>query len=207
MRFAAMRMEENAPITESSPAPQASTGVAQRYYTLGLKKMRDMESRNIPSGVVELSGPSGSLGTWLVSPFLKEQTIEYGGTKWRLALRVERAYYPFSIKLLKTTHEVYPGTDTPKDFRSRLLIDHPAKNEQREAEVFMNAPLRYEGLTFFQYQMGKDELDSSRGTSALQVVKNPSWFSPYFGCALVGYGMLRHFLLHLTRFISKRKTS
>ena len=207
MRFAAMRVEEDAPITESSPAPQASTDVAKRYHTLGVKKLRDMESRNVPAAVVELSGSSGSLGTWLVSPLLKEQTIDYGGAKWRLVLRFERSYLPYSIKLLKTTHEVYAGTDTPKDFRSRLLIDHPAKNEQREAEVFMNAPLRYEGLTFFQYQMGKDELDSSRGTSALQVVKNPSWFSPYFGCALVGYGMLRHFLLHLTRFIRKRKTS
>ena len=207
MRFAAMRVEEDAPITDASPAPQASTEVAKRYYTMGLKKMRDMESRNVPAAVVELSGASGSLGTWLLSPLLNEQTIEYGGTKWRLVLRFERAYNPYSIKLLKTTHEVYAGTDTPKDFRSRLLIDHPAKNEQREAEVFMNAPLRYEGLTYFQYQMGRDELDTSRGTSALQVVKNPSWFSPYFGCALVGYGMLRHFLLHLTRFIRKRKTS
>ena len=56
------------------------------------------------------------------------------------------------MKLLKTTHEVYAGTDIPKDFRSRLLIDNPAKGEQRETEIFMNAPLRYEGLTFFQYQ-------------------------------------------------------
>lgn len=204
MGVAAELVKRGQSVDATTLPPQASTPVAQSYRTVARKVMRDMESRNIPSAVVELIDTSGSLGTWIVSPHLKEQTVDYGGKKWRLALRIERTYYPFSVKLLKTTHEVYPGTDIPKDFRSRLLINHPAKGEQRETEVFMNAPLRYEGLTFFQYQMGKDELDRNRGTSSLQVVKNPGWFSPYFGCALVGYGMLRHFLLHLFRFIRKR---
>jgi hypothetical protein len=206
-RYAAEHIERDPESKEAPPAPQASSEVAQRYRVVPLKVGRDMESRNIPGGVVELTGTAGSIGTWIVSPHLREQTIDYGGTKWRLALRIERTYYPFSVTLLQTTNEVYPGTEIPKDFRSRLRLDYPAKKEQRETEVFMNAPLRYEGLTFFQYQMGKDELDRSRGTSSLQVVKNPSWFSPYFGCVLVGYGMLRHFLLHLLRFIRKRSHS
>jgi hypothetical protein len=205
-RYAVDHIERDPESKETAPEPQASTDVAKRYRTVSMKVARDMESRNIPSGVVELIATSGSLGTWLVSPHLREQTIGYGDSKWRVALRIERTYYPFSVTLLKTTHEVYPGTEIPKDFRSRLLLDYPEKKESRETEVFMNAPLRYEGLTFFQYQMGKDELDRSRGTSSLQVVKNPSWFSPYFGCALVGYGMLRHFLLYLFRFIRKRTT-
>lgn len=207
MHFAADHVERGESLSEKVFVPQATTEVAKRYRTVERKLMRDMESRNIPSAVVELKGTSGSLGTWLVSPHLKEQTIEYGGSEWRLALRIERTYYPFSMTLLKTTHEVYPGTDTPKDFRSRVLIENPVTSEKRETEIFMNAPLRYEGLTFFQYQMGKDEVDRSRGTSSLQVVKNPGWFSPYYGCALVGYGMLRHFLLHLFRFIRKRTQS
>ncbi len=208
MRFAAQRVEAEQPITDSSPARLASSDVAKRYYTQPLKVQRDMDSRNIPSAVVELVGPGGSIGTWLVSPHLKPQTVRYGGKEYRLSLRFERHYYPFSVTLLKTTHDVYAGTDTPKDFRSRIRVVHPEKNEDRETEIYMNAPLRYEGLAFFQHQMSsRAEIANARGSSQFQVVRNPSWFPPYFGCALVGYGMTRHFLLHLLRFIRKRQTS
>lgn len=205
MIVAAIQLEKNQPVTETSPPPQASTPVAQRYMVAPLPEARDMESRNIPSAIVEITGPSGSLGTWIVSPHLKEQTFEYDGRSWRVALRIKRTYHPFSMTLLKTTHEVYPGTDIPKDFRSRVRINNPQTGESREAEIYMNAPLRYAGLTFYQYQMGRDELDQSRGTSALQVVRNPGWFSPYFGCALVSYGMARHFLIYLLRFTRGRR--
>jgi hypothetical protein len=208
MRFAAQRVEADQPITDSSPARLASSSVGQRYYTQALKIQREMDSRNIPSAVVELIGPGGSIGTWLVSPHLKPQTIRHAGKEYRLSLRFERHYHPFSVTLLKTTHDVYAGTDTPKDFRSRVRVVHPEKNEDRETEIYMNAPLRYEGLTFFQHQMSsRAEIANAQGFSQLQVVRNPSWFSPYFGCALVGYGMTRHFLLHLLRFIRKRQTS
>lgn len=208
MRFAALRVEEDHPITEASPGRQASTPVAQRYYTRELPILRDMESQNYPSAVIELSGPDGSLGTWLVSPQLREQKVMFEGKEWRVSLRIERTYHPFAVTLLKTTHEVYAGTDEPRDFRSRVRIVNPGKNEDREAEIYMNTPLRYEGLTFFQSQMSsRQEIKESGGSSSLQVVRNPSWFSPYFGCALVGYGMARHFLLHLFRFIRRKPTT
>ena len=208
MRFAAQRLAANQPVTDSDPAPQADSDVAKRYFTVPLPEARDMEGRNVPSAVIELTERAGGKkGTWLVTPMLKEQELDVGGLKWRVALRMARNYHPFSMTLMKTTHEVYPGTEIPKDFRSRVRIENPGLKEDREVEIYMNAPLRYAGLTFFQYQMGRDELDRSRGTSALQVVRNPSWFSPYFGCSLVGYGMLRHFLLHLFRFSQKRRTA
>jgi hypothetical protein len=208
MRFAAKRVEAGQPVTETDPPAQAASDVAQRYFTVPLPEARDMDSRNIPAAVVELTDGTGAVtGSWLVTPMLKAQEFDFGGMKWRVALRMARNYHPFSMTLLKTTHEVYPGTEIPKDFRSRVRIENPEQRENREVEIYMNAPLRYAGLTFFQYQMGRDELDRSRGTSALQVVRNPSWFSPYFGCSLVGYGMLRHFLLHLFRFSHKRRTA
>ena len=108
--------------------------------------------------------------------------------------------------LLKTTHAVYPGTEIPKDFRSRVLSENPETSEKREVDIWMNNPLRYAGLTFYQYQMGKDELDRSRGTSTLQVVRNPSWLTPYVGCLVVGLGLIVQFMIHLVAFVSKRRT-
>jgi hypothetical protein len=43
-----------------------------------------------------------------------------------------------------------------------------------------------------------------RGTSVLQVVKNPSWLTPYAGCVIVAAGLLWQFLYHLSKFLKKR---
>lgn len=135
------------------------------------------------------------------------QEIEAGGQKWRALMRPERYYKEFQVTLLHTTHDVYPGTITamnpegiPKDFRSRLQIDNPATGEKREVEIWMNNPLRYEGLTFYQSTMAAGE-----GRSGLQVVRNPSWLTPYAGCLIVAVGMCWQFLYHLTGFIKKRR--
>jgi hypothetical protein len=66
----------------------------------------------------------------------------------------------------------------------------------------MNNPLRYAGLTFYQSQM--DRFDNP-GFSGLQVVRNPSWLTPYFGCAVVGLGLLWQFLYHLIHFMNRRR--
>jgi hypothetical protein len=42
-------------------------------------------------------------------------------------------------------------------------------------------------------------------SSVLQVVHNPSWLTPYIGCAMVGAGLLIQFLMHLTGFVSRRR--
>jgi hypothetical protein len=50
-------------------------------------------------------------------------------------------------------------------------------------------------------------LDANRGTSVLQVVRNPGWLTPYVGCVLVGAGLAWQFLLHLAGFIRERRTA
>ncbi len=210
MGFVAERHEKGDPVTETSPPPQADSPVARRYFLIPLPERRDMNSRNLPAAIVELSdAATGSLGTWILTPHLKPQTVRAAGREWRLSLRFARTYHPFAMTLLKTTHKVYPGTDTPRDFRSRVHLVRDRGGENREIDIYMNNPLRLKDLklTFFQHQMGRDEAQMNVGTSTLQVVHNPGWFSPYFACALVGYGLLRHFLVHLLRFISKRRTA
>jgi hypothetical protein len=72
----------------------------------------------------------------------------------------------------------------------------------------MNHPLRYDGLTFYQYQMTAGEAVQRAGvtpSSVLQVVRNPSWLTPYIGCAMVAAGLVTQFMFHLVGFVSKRK--
>ena len=141
----------------------------------------------------------------LVAP----QAIEFNGKKFTFMMRPTRTYHPFSLTLLKATHTVYAGTDIPKDFRSRVRLQNPRTGESREVEISMNHPLRYDGLTFYQYQMTAGDLVERAGqtpSSVLQVVRNPGWLTPYIGCALVGAGLVTQFMFHLAGFISKRKT-
>ncbi len=169
----------------------------------------DMDSRNLPYAYIELLEGGKSLGTWLVTPWLSmlgggAQEIDVGGKKFRTELRFERYYQPFDMTLLKTSNEQYRGTDIPKNFRSRVRVVDAATREAREVDIYMNHPLRYAGQTFYQARMGRDQDDPQRGTSALQVVRNPGWLTPYVGCYVVALGMYVQFRQHLTKFLKKR---
>jgi hypothetical protein len=85
-----------------------------------------------------------------------------------------------------------------------VLINNPDRGEKREVDIYMNNPLRYEGLTFYQSTMGRDDVKDV-GRSGLQVVRNPSWQTPYWGCIVVAAGMLFQFGFHLLKFITKRR--
>src|SRR4029079_3586532 len=116
-----------------------------------------------------------------------------------LIWRPERIYIRFSLPLLKATHTTFPGRpDIPRDFRSRVRLVNPATSENREVEIYMNSPVRYAGLTFYQYQMGAGEEVVEAGRipwSVLQVVRNPTWLTPYIGCFLVAVGLITQFLM------------
>ena len=197
----------NSALQQRSSAPGeipslATTGIGPQIIATPLPLTYKPEKRNWPAAFVELVGPEGSLGTWLVSPQLSAaQAFDYGGRSWRVALRSQRAYKDFSLTLLKATHDIYLGTDIPKNFSSRVRLTTPDGHEDREVLIFMNNPLRYAGLTFYQYQM-----DSEHATSVLQVVHNPSWLLPYISCAMMALGLLSQFGIHLFGFIGKRRS-
>ena len=188
---------------ESLEPPAASRGVGAQAVVKELPKVTDMEHRDVPSGIVEILTPQGSIGTWLVSEYIeKPQTFTFNDRTYQLALRPLRHYKPFSLKLLKFSHDVYAGTDTPKNFSSRVVVDRPDTGEKREVDIYMNSPLRYAGETYYQASFDKDD----HGT-ILQVVHNPSWLTPYFSCVLVGVGLVVQFCTGLFGFAFKRKTA
>jgi len=162
-----------------------------------------MDRRDMPSALVEIMTPQGSLGTWLVSDWLEQpQTFTANRRTYQLQLRPERFYLPFSLRLLRFQHDVYEGTDIPKNFSSQMLLNRPDTGEHREVLIYMNNPLRYDGRTFYQASFDTD----NQGT-ILQVVKNPGWLTPYLACVLIATGMVVQFLSHLIPFLRKRRTS
>ncbi len=199
-------VRQRAPMVDKGEPP-ATLGVGPKITVTPAPEVKTMNARNLPGTLLEVVTDKGSLGTLFTATMMKDQDITIGDKTWRVAFRPTRVYHPFSVQLLKTTHEVYRGTDIPKNFQSRVRIENAQTTENREVDIYMNNPLRYGGLTFYQYQMGREEIDPDRGNSTLQVVRNPSWLTPYAGCAIVALGLIVQFMMHLVGFISKRKTA
>jgi hypothetical protein len=206
----ALHFYENATITRGSGgahyAPAATRGIAP---SMGLQAQPQAPTgkpneRNTTTALIELGTPQGPLGTWLVSNVfehnLPPQQFVHEGRTYEIALRYARRYLPFSLHLISFTHERYPGTNIPRNFASKVhLVDHQS-NEDRDALIYMNHPLRTGGFTFYQSSFGADSMGREDRASQLQVVRNPSWLLPYFACALITFGMLWQFCVGLLRF-------
>jgi len=185
----------------------ATQGSLKDFLVVPSATVADTEERNIPAAVVELEASRGNSADFLVSALTERgQSFTLGGKPYEVALRFVRYYYPFSVTMLKATHEKYKGTEIPKNFASRVRVQNPDRNEARETVIYMNNPLRYGGLTFYQYQMSAGEAAERAGqppSSTLQVVRNPGWVTPYVSCILVAMGLLIQFGSHLVGFVKK----
>ena len=178
----------------------ADQGIGPRLAVMPAPITYNDQERNLPVAFLELIGTDGSLGTWLVSPMLTQaQTFEHAGRTWRISFRFEREYKPFSLTLIELKHDIYPGSNIPKNFSSLVRLQSEDGKEDRETLIYMNQPLRHDGFTFYQYQM-----DSSNGFSVLQVVRNPGRALPYIACVLMSIGLLWQFMFHLTKFLRRQ---
>ncbi len=192
------------PATPNAQPPVADQGIGPRALLIAQPLSYRDEEPNLPAAVLELLAPDRSLGTWLLSASLDDatfpQTFTYQDRTYRLSFRPAREYLPFSLNLLKVTHDVYPGSDIPKNFASRLQLKSADGHDNREILIYMNNPLRHAGLTFYQHQM-----TAATGTTGLLVVRNASWQIPYYACAMMGGGLLLHFCISLVAFATKRR--
>ena len=181
----------------------ADNGVGPGLWWKSVPRETAMDRRDTPSALVQIVTQNGPVGTWLVSDWLEQpQSFAVGNRTFQLQLRPERFYLPFSLRLVKFHHDVYEGTDIPKNFSSQLLLNRPDNGERRNVLIYMNNPLRYDGRTFYQASFDTD----NQGT-ILQVVKNPGWLTPYLACGLIGAGMVVQFMSHLIPFLRRRRAS
>lgn len=194
--------------TTTLPPTPANRGHGTSVTAAPLPITYKQDERNLPGGYIELVGAKESLGTWLVGVEFAlrpedfvPQTLEYEGRTYTIGMRFKREYKPFSLTLLDFRHDRYAGTELPKNFSSRLRLTTPDGRDDREVLIYMNNPLRYAGLTF--YQSGYE----GEQTTVLQVVRNPSWLIPYIACALMTLGLLVQFGIHLSGFINRRRAT
>jgi hypothetical protein len=198
MANTALAMRSQAP--DAAPS-LATAGIGPNVVATEIPRTVKQDERDLTTVFVEINTVQGPLGTWLVSNALgAPQSFAYEGHTYQLSMRQKRYYKPFTIKLLDFRHDIYPGTEIPKNFSSRVRLIDSRQKEDRDVLIYMNSPLRYNGYTF--YQAGFDNNDK---TSILQVVKNPTFLLPYIACGLVGTGLLTQFSMHLVGFLRRRR--
>ena len=184
---------ENAELGPRKPADPPSGATAGIGAGIGFRPAPPVtvdDAENTAVALVEPVAPDGrSYGVFLLSNALgAPQGFVHEGRTWRLSLRNRRYYLPFSLTLKDFRHDVYPGTDIPKNFSSLIRLKDAAAGDDRDVLISMNDPLRHGGRTFYQASFGKDDT-----LSVLQVVRNPGWTLPYLACLLVAAGLVWHF--------------
>jgi hypothetical protein len=166
--------------------------------------------RNVTSAIVRLKDGGEPIGTWLVSnifrqttpmrEFFPSQSFEHAGRTWELSLRFKRAYLPAEIQLLDFKHDRYPGTEIPYNFSSDVRIHEAGTSQGRDTLIYMNHPLRYAGLTFYQASFADNDTKSM-----FQVVRNPVRWVPYLACVITTAGLVLQFLVSLTLHSRRRR--
>jgi hypothetical protein len=210
------------PMSGESEKMKSADGIGRRLFFSPRPITRRMDSEDLPAVLVQAVSDKGPIGEWVVSTWFTRypafdglqqdigsllpgvkveapQTFAFNGRTYQIALRPTRYYKPYSIKLLAFHHDLYPGTDVPKNFSSDIHLSDSATGDDRDIHIYMNNPLRYRGETFYQASFEPNDA----GT-ILQVVRNPASLAPYIACSLVALGLVVQFLAHLSAFARKR---
>ncbi len=195
----------------ADPALLASNPATHGFGTIALAMAKatatgvDGGEVNAPSAYLRLTHNGQVLGTYLVSLHGiafedPRQPVTVGGKTYLIELRFRRDYKPYTMHLIDFKHDKFVGTEIAKNFSSQVRLVDPTQNEDREALIYMNHPLRYRGETFYQASFKRDE----SGT-ILQVVRNPGWLMPYIACSLVSIGLIVHFGVMLGKFVGRTR--
>ncbi len=94
-------------------------------------------------------------------------------------------HLPFSITLKDFNLERYPGSRSPSQFSSDVIVTDDIKNTSFKANIYMNNTLNYGGYKFFQTSYDEDE----KGT-VLTVNKDPGVIITYLGYAFLFLGLI-----------------
>jgi ABC-type transport system involved in cytochrome c biogenesis permease subunit len=196
------RWMANAELLHMHGETEATAGIGLKARAEGKPRVAGVEGSqsDSPAAYVTLLQGGTELGTWMVSTSLIEaQRVAHGGAAFGLALRYQRTYLPFTLHLIDFRHDRFTGTNIARNFSSEVRLVDPEHGTDREVKIWMNNPLRYAGMTFYQSSYKPD----GSGT-VLQVVRNPGWLLPYVACILVGGGMTWHFGQSLVGFLRRR---
>jgi ABC-type transport system involved in cytochrome c biogenesis permease subunit len=221
MRVAVIDYFTNADVRDLAPGEKspatAGRGLKEVIEELPVAKGTDMGGGvDLAAAYVKFADKKTGkdLGTYLLSQLASEQKnpdrfaekVTLDGKTYHLFLRFEHDYKPYTIALTDVRKDDYVASDTPRNYSSDIVIKDEAAGIEQPVHIKMNDPLRYRGDTFYQSGYHGPGVTGGAEATTLQVVLNRGWMIPYVACMAVVLGMIAHFLITVTRFISRRET-
>jgi hypothetical protein len=159
-------------------------------------------AENVPGAILKLRDPQGGLRRFsLFSGSETPFSQHVADRDYFFSLRLKRIILPLRLTLLDFKKTVYPGSEIPKSFTSRVQVE--SDGLRREALIAMNRPLRIRGYTF--YQSSYDENDRHGASSTFAVVRNAGRWLPYISSALILLGLVFHFTGQLAAALKRPK--
>ena len=193
-----MLVEENHASADAYLAPegQSSSFVNARGIAELRPRRRSVRpEENQPGVILQVSGRSegAAVALWALDPTPTSVTLD--GQRYGFSLRRTRYVLPALIGLEDFRAEFHPGTDTPRSFESDVVLEAPGT--RRPVRISMNKPLRISGFTFYQASYEFDATGAAYST--LAVVRNRGRLVPYVATAIIGLGLIVHFVQTLVR--------
>lgn len=100
---------------------------------------------------------------------------------------------PFELTLTKFKMDKDPGTNNPASYES--FISKFQDGTTTNHHVFMNNPMKHDGITFYQASYSKDET-TDQYSSTLSVNIDQGRFLKYLGSILLVLGSIWHFVIN-----------
>ena len=172
---------------------------SQSVDSLLPKPPSDNRGSDIPGMIVTVTrnGTPHPKKTVLYGGSGMPSTIVIGSDTLLFSLQPRQTRMPVQIELISFSKLDHPGTSNAKSFQSRIRVTGPDLN--REAIISMNRPFRYRSWTL--YQTGYSENDGHL-LSSFSVVQNPVRYAPYVAGVIIMIGLMLHFLIVFTTYIS-----
>ena len=136
-------------------------------------------------------------------PFEKRRVpfcFTVAGVRYGLDLRRVMFDLPYTVRLDRFEKNDHPGTTMARDFRSFVTVREGAA--ERQAQIYMNTPLRKDGFVLYQTNWGPQEGGGPPWYSVLEVSNNPSDMWPAIACGVIALGLMIHFLRKLGAFLT-----
>ncbi len=125
----------------------------------------------------------------------QEERIKSNDNFYTIALAKKTIELPFELTLQEFKMDTNPGTKTPASYESYVNLFDGAGNSTHH--IFMNNPLKYNRLTFYQSSYFQD--DNGQYGSVLSVNFDPGRPIKYLGSFLLVIGCILHYLIGLRR--------
>ena len=154
-------------------------------YTIPLQKNGKLLRGQTRAVLVGLSGHD----YWIRDD--QSITLTYRGIKYKIELEKQTIRLPYEISLTKFKMDTDPGTMNPASYESFIQLF--TQQGPQDHHIFMNNPLKYDGLTF--YQASYFEVAEGTYGSVLSVNLDPGRPIKYLGSLLLVLGAIWHFYL------------